>query len=185
MRRLLNLQVAVASAVALLLGFGLGLAYKHVRSSPSAAPAAHGHAKIRAGALGLPDAPKCAAPAGTVPASTAIALTTAHDSFDRDCYYAPAGRTFTIRFTNPVFTLADHSPLTYTLMVSPSRRPAMRPVIGYPGSGVGNTAWAVFVSKPVRAPATKVFTVQPLSAGTYDLQLLGAPLNVIATLIVH
>ena len=176
MPRFVNAQVLVASAVTLLLGFGPGLGYSHLGNG-------HRHAQARAGGLGLPRAPRCPARASAVPAGVAITLT-ASSSFDRDCYYAPAGQRFTISLTNPVFTLDGHSPTYARLVVSPSRHPALRPT-RQRGLWVGSSATAVFTSKPVRAPATRVFTVRPLPAGTYDLQLLDGRPNVIATLVVH
>lgn len=132
----------------------------------------------------LSDAPTCAPSAGQVSSTVSMELSEADSNFSQSCYYAPAGQSFTIDFTNPVVGAADNSPTTVTLVISQSGDPAFAPDPSQPGVIVGSTAGAAYVGVATTAPNTTAMTVPALSAGTYDLQLLG-DLTAIATLVVQ
>ena len=118
-------------------------------------------------------------------ATVAVTLQAAHPSFTQSRYDAPAGHPFTLKVTNSRFTLGDHQPVRATLLISPSHDPAIAPVPGRPGWSTGSTARASFVAPPLSAPETGVFTVAPLAAGTYVMQLMEDGLGSSATLIVQ
>lgn len=132
----------------------------------------------------LPSAPVCAPENGPVSTSVSITMSTANDSFSNSCYYAPANQSFTIQFDNPIRALGDDSPVSLTLLISPSQDPAVTPVSGNPDMSELSTANASFVGTPVAA-STGQFSVPALSAGTYDLQVEELSINVIATLVVQ
>jgi hypothetical protein len=118
-------------------------------------------------------------------ATVSVTLRAARPSFTQSRYDAPAGQAFTLKITNSMFTLKDHKPVRATLLISPSDDPAVAPVPGRPGWSTGSTERACFVASPVTAPETGVFTVPPLAAGTYVMQLMEGGLESSATLIVQ
>jgi len=129
-------------------------------------------------------APRCAAAAGPPAAVLTVATRPGQAYFQRRCYYAPAGRAFTIRFTNSLFAVAGHRPTSLTLLISPGKDPAVARAGSTPGMYTVTPARAVFEGSPVRAPGTAVLSVPALTAGAYDLQILQLPGTSIATLIV-
>jgi hypothetical protein len=118
-------------------------------------------------------------------ATVPVTLRATGPYFDQGRYDAPAGQAFTLKITNSMFTLMDKKPLRATLLISPSHDPAIAPVPGRPGWSAGSTERASFVASPVTAPETGVFTVPPLVAGTYLMQLMEGGLESSATLIVR
>jgi len=88
-------------------------------------------------------------------------MNTANDSFSQSCYFAPAGQSFTLDFTNPVFTEANDQATTFVLTIAPNASPVAVAVPNEPGFVQGSTVNASFVSAPVTAPNTGQFTVNP------------------------
>jgi hypothetical protein len=180
--------ISIALCVAIV---GGGLLVSYIKSlheynkADSLARAAAGSVLVRPTThKRLQDAPTCAAANGSIPSDFSMTMSTTNDSFSQSCYYAPANQSFTIDFTNPVFTLTNDSPTSLTLVISPSQNPAFEPVPGLPGVSGGSTASAVFVGDPVTAPDTSTLSVPALAPGTYDLQLMEMP-SQIATLVVQ
>jgi hypothetical protein len=122
---------------------------------------------------------------GQMSATVSVTLQAARPYFAQGRYYAPAGQAFTLKITNSMFTLRDQKPLRATLLISPSHDPAIAPVPGRPGWSISSTERASFVAPPVTAPETGVFTVPPLAAGTYVMQLMEGGLESSTTLIVR
>ena len=129
--------------------------------------------------------PPCPATGGPGSATLSVVMRPAGPWFGKSCYYALAGRTLTLKLTNRAFTLESKQPTAVTLIISPSRHPAIVPIPGRPGMSTGSTARASFVSSPVTAPHTQVFTVHPLAAGTYVMQTLQGGLESTVRLIVR
>jgi hypothetical protein len=119
-----------------------------------------------------------------VSAIVSVTLQATPPYFAEGRYRAPAGEAFTLKITNSMFTLKDHKPLQATVIISPSRDPAIAPVPGRPGWFTGSTERAAFVAAPVTAPDTAVFTVPALTAGTYIMQMMEGGGREGATLIV-
>lgn len=131
-------------------------------------------------------APSCAPLTGPVPTTISIGTsTTPGDSFDRSCYYAPAGQQLSISFTNSIYARATNAPTTMTLLISPSQKPAIASVPDRPMFSTIDTSKAVFTGILVVAPATVVMSVPALPAGSYDLQILEMPTTFISTLVVQ
>ena len=133
----------------------------------------------------LSNAPTCGPATGPISSTVSITMSTTNDSFSQSCYYAPANQPFTISFTNPIFTLNGNQPVRITLIISPSGDPAIVPDPAYPESAYGDMTKASFVSSPVTAPDTGVFSVPSLPAGSYVIQTNLRPLIVIATLVLQ
>jgi hypothetical protein len=140
---------------------------------------------IGGGTRALADAPTCAPKAGPVSATISMNVNNAGPYFTQSCYYAPANQAFTIQFANTIYTTSDNSPTSLTLVISPSQNPYRVPVSGRPGWYISSSANASFIAPSVTAPDTGTFSVQALSAGTYDLQIDEMGLDGIATLVVQ
>jgi hypothetical protein len=148
--------------------------------------ASHGRASsIGGGTRALADAPTCAPKAGPVSATISIDVNNVSPYFTQSCYYAPANQAFTIQFANTIYTTSGNSPTSLTLVISPSQNPYRVPVSGRPGWYISSSANASFIAPSVAAPNTGTFSVQALSAGTYDLQIDEMGLDGIATLVVQ
>lgn len=144
-----------------------------------------GRAASRGGTRALLDAPTCAMKAGPVSATITISLNNASPYFTQSCYYAPANQAFTVQLSNTIHTSADNSPMSLTLVISPSQNPYRAPVSGRSGWYIASTENASYIAPPVTAPTTGVFSVPALSAGTYDLQIDELGLDAIATLVIQ
>jgi hypothetical protein len=120
-----------------------------------------------------------------VSATVFVTLQGASPYFAEDQYCAPAGEAFTLKITNSMFTLGDRKPVEVTVVISPADDPAIAPVPGRPGWFTGSTERASFLSAPVTAPHTGVFTVPALAAGTYLMQIMDFGPESSATLIVQ
>ncbi len=115
--------------------------------------------------------PVCSSAGGSVSTTVTIGINSAGNDFDQSCYYASANQQLSLVFTNSVFTLASHTPLPMTLVISAADDPAVASVPGNPMLSTVDTSKAVFISPTVTAPDTGDFTVPSLPAGTYALQV--------------
>lgn len=131
-----------------------------------------------------PKAPVCAPATGSAPTTIDMTMSTTGYVFSQNCYYAPQNQAFTIDFTNDLFAVADNSPITLVLYISPSSAPVFQADTNNPGIAYGNSQNAVFASGKITAPSTVALAVPALAPGTYDIQTEIRPLSVIATLVV-
>jgi hypothetical protein len=120
-----------------------------------------------------------------VSATVFVTLQATSPYFAEGQYCAPADEAFTLKITNSMFTLKGRKPVQATVVISPADHPAIAPVSGRPGWFTGSTERASFVSAPVAAPTTGVFTVPALAAGTYLMQIMDFGPESSATLIVQ
>jgi len=177
--------LAAAAVVAVLAALQI---VRHSRASESAGKLSvsgqpMAHAGVSSDHLQLPS---CSASL-TKSYPTVISISTKsprQPTFSRPCYYAAAGRNLAIHFTNAT-TFLSQSGTNLSLIISPSKHPAIAPVKGTPGEFVGIMSRATFVSTPVKAPDTVTFSVPALHRGTYVLQLTNVPPTFLAVLVVN
>jgi len=152
-------------------------------SPPSTSTSVQNNRSIPTTALRLP---KCPPPATRHFPRTISVSTKSPDqpTFAHECYYAPAGQSLTIHFTNATTELSKAG-ISLSLIISRADDPAISPVKNRPGMFVGIMSKAVFVSRPAMAPATITMSVRDLPRGTYVMQLRGAPPTFVAVLQVN
>ena len=172
-----------AKSVAFVL-LGLLIAACGTRSADFTLPHSPSHGKTVGRHLAVPKAPACAPSAGAAPSSINMTMSTTDYSFSQSCYYAPANQSFTINFTNDLFAVDDHTPVSLVLYISPSSASVFQGDPNNPGVAYGNSHNAEFVSGTITAPTTVALSIPALPAGTYDIQTDIRPLDVIATLTV-
>lgn len=132
----------------------------------------------------IPSAPNCASVSGPASSSVTVKPNAAGNDFSTNCYFAVANQKLTIHFTNTVYTLTGHDPISMILMISPSQDPAISSVPGNPRMTIMNRSKAIFVSQPVMAPNTSVMIMPELRPGSYVMQIMQMP-HFIATLVVR
>jgi len=87
---------------------------------------------------------------------------------DETCYAAPAGKPFQIVFTNNT-TALNGKPLVLSLSLYRSQEDAYS-VTDDGAEYEANLDNALFVGKPIKAPAKIEYDIPPLQPGTYFLQ---------------
>src|SRR6266571_1018851 len=114
--------------------------YTRALSAAGRHSASHGRISSNDRTRAMLDAPTCQAEAGQVSAVISITLNNAGPYFSQSCYYAPVNQAFTVHFANTIFNAADKSPLSLTLVISPSQNPYRVPVSGRPGWAISSSA---------------------------------------------
>jgi hypothetical protein len=125
----------------------------------------------------------CNSAPGAASSTVDLQVASSTDDFSQSCYYAAADESLTVTFTNSVFASADNAPTTLTLLISPTAKPAIWKTSN--GFLAIDETRAAFVGSPVVAPDTGSFSIPPLQAGTYLIQVLEMPSNFSATLVVE
>lgn len=136
--------------------------------------------------------PICPPAAESLSTSISISIGPSASTFDEGCYYVPANVPLTVSFQNTITAQSSGQVLSASLLISPMSNPAVfaianpkMPTVLGTGSGMFGVdpRNAVFVGPEVASFNPSNFSVPPLSAGTYIVQLQEFPLAA-ATLIV-